>query len=182
MKINKLEKGHCEATVPRHKRWDGIYETFHGGMLGTIADTVTCWSILTEIGADAHVATTDFNIRFLRPCHTDVVCKAHVVRIGRTMCLARADLYDTNGKLVAVSQVNYIRLETSSEAVRSLFFQCIDDRKKFIVSASNFFGIVQWFLVFVFETFKRVLVVLKLAQKTPTWSPRKMNIHRTWEE
>jgi uncharacterized protein (TIGR00369 family) len=113
MEITKLEKGHCEATVPRHKRWDGIYETFHGGMLGTIADTVTCWSILTEIGADAQVATTDFNIRFLRPCHTDVICKAHVVRIGRTMCLARADLYDTQGKLVAVSQVNYIRLQNN---------------------------------------------------------------------
>ena len=79
--------------VPRHTQWDGIYETFHGGMLGTIADTVTCWSILTEIGADSLVATTDFNIRFLRPCHTDVVCKAHVVRVGRTMCLAHADLY-----------------------------------------------------------------------------------------
>ena len=52
MKIVKVEKGHCEATVPRHQRWDGIFETFHGGMLGTIADTVTCWSILTEIGAD----------------------------------------------------------------------------------------------------------------------------------
>ena len=111
MKILKLEKGNCEEMVPRHTQWDGIYETFHGGMLGTIADTVTCWSILTEIGADSLVATTDFNIRFLRPCHTDVVCKAHVVRVGRTMCLAHADLYDTNGKLVAVSQVNYIRLQ-----------------------------------------------------------------------
>ena len=111
MKILKLEKGSCEAMVPRHTQWDGIHETFHGGMLGTIADTVTCWSILTEIGADSLVATTDFNIRFLRPCHTDVVCKAHVVRVGRTMCLAHADLYDTNGKLVAVSQVNYIRLQ-----------------------------------------------------------------------
>ncbi|MDP6333300.1 MAG: PaaI family thioesterase [Candidatus Poseidoniaceae archaeon] len=110
MKILKLEKGLCEAIVPRHQQWDGIYETFHGGMLGTIADTVTCWSILTEIGAEANVATTDFNIRFLRPCHTDVVCKAHVVRIGRTMCLARAEIYDTDGILVAVSQVNYIRL------------------------------------------------------------------------
>jgi len=77
MKILKVEKGLCEATVPRHQRWDGIYETFHGGMLGTIADTVTCWSILTEIGADANVATTDFNIRFLRPCHTDV-CARHM--------------------------------------------------------------------------------------------------------
>lgn len=112
MEILKLEKGRCEATVPRHTQWDGIYETFHGGMLGTIADTVTCWSILTEIGADSLVATTDFNIRFLRPCHTDVVCKAHVVRVGRTMCLAHADLYDTNGKLVAVCQVNYIRLQS----------------------------------------------------------------------
>jgi uncharacterized protein (TIGR00369 family) len=111
MKILKLEKGSCEAMVPRHTQLDGIYETFHGGMLGTIADTVTCWSILTEIGAESLVATTDFNIRFLRPCHTDVVCKAHVVRVGRTMCLAHADLYDTNGKLVAVSQVNYIRLQ-----------------------------------------------------------------------
>ena len=111
MKILKLEKGSCEAMVPRHTQWDGIYETCHGGMPGTIADTVTCWSILTEIGAESLVATTDFNIRFLRPCHTDVVCKAHVVRVGRTMCLAHADLYDTNGKLVAVSQVNYIRLQ-----------------------------------------------------------------------
>jgi uncharacterized protein (TIGR00369 family) len=111
MKILKLEKGICEAKVPRHLRWDGIYETFHGGMLGTIADTVTCWSILTEIGAEENVATTDFNIRFLRPCHTDVICKAHVIRIGRTMCLAHADLYDTDGKLVAVCQVNYIRLQ-----------------------------------------------------------------------
>ena len=111
MKILKLEKGICEATVPRHQRWDGIYETFHGGMLGTIADTVTCWSILTEIGAEENVATTDFNIRFLRPCHTDVICKAHVIRIGRTMCLANDDLYDTDGKLVAVCQVNYIRLQ-----------------------------------------------------------------------
>ena len=42
MEIVKLEKGLCEATVPRHQRWDGIFETFHGGMLGTIADTVTC--------------------------------------------------------------------------------------------------------------------------------------------
>ena len=110
MKILRLDKGECEALVPRKEIWDGRYETFHGGLLATIADSITCWSILTEIGSQSNVATTDFNIRFLRPCKTDVRCLAKVIKIGRTMALAEAQLFDTDNKLVAVSQVNYIRL------------------------------------------------------------------------
>ncbi len=110
MKILRLDKGECEAIVPRKRKWDGIYETFHGGLLGTIADSITCWSILTEIGPESNVATTDFNIRFLRPCKTDVRCLAKVIKVGRTMSLAEAQIFDMDDKLVAVSQVNYIRL------------------------------------------------------------------------
>ena len=101
IEIQRMEQGLCVAKVPRRLEWDGIYETFHGGMLGVIADSVTCWAILTSIGADEKVATTDFNIRFLRPCHTDVVCTARTVRAGRTMCVADAEIHDMNGKLVA---------------------------------------------------------------------------------
>ncbi|MEL0213356.1 MAG: PaaI family thioesterase [Euryarchaeota archaeon] len=97
--------------VPRAKKWDGIFETFHGGLLGTIADTVTCWAILTVIGSEAKVATTDFNIRFLRPCNTDVRCVARVIKAGRTMSLSEAELYDSENNLVAVAQVNYIKLD-----------------------------------------------------------------------
>jgi len=110
MNILRLDKGECEAFVPRENKWDGIYETFHGGILATIADSITCWAILTEIGANSSVATTDFNIRFLRPCKTDVRCVARVIKVGRTMSLAKAELFDEENKLVAVSQVNYIRL------------------------------------------------------------------------
>ncbi len=110
MNILRLDKGVCEAFVPRENKWDGIYETFHGGILATIADSITCWAILTEIGANSNVATTDFNIRFLRPCKTDVRCVASVIKVGRTMSLAKAELFDIENELVAVSQVNYIRL------------------------------------------------------------------------
>jgi len=68
MQILRLDKGECEAFIPREKKWDGIYETFHGGILATIADSITCWAILTENRSQVpNVATTDFNIRFLRP-------------------------------------------------------------------------------------------------------------------
>ena len=111
MTITSLEDGICIAHVPRHPKWDGIYETFHGGILGTIADSMTCFAILTKLGAQANVATTDFNIRFLRPCHTDVTCTAKVIRAGRTLSLAEAEITDENGSVVAVAQVSYIRLK-----------------------------------------------------------------------
>ena len=110
MRILRLDKGECEAHIPREKKWDGIFETFHGGILATIADSITCWAILTEIGSESNVATTDFNIRFLRPCKTGVRCYAKVIKVGRTMSIAEAKIFDDQDKLVAISQVNYICL------------------------------------------------------------------------
>ena len=110
MEILRLDKVECEGFVPRAKKWDGIYETFHGGLLATIADTITCWAILTKIGSEAKVATTDFNIRFLRPCNSDVRCVARVIKAGKTMNLSEAQIFDSDDKLVAVAQVNYIKL------------------------------------------------------------------------
>jgi len=110
MEILRASPGECDSWVARKDKWDGIYQTFHGGMLATIADTTTCWAILTLAGADAQVATTDFNIRFLAPCHTGVVCHAKVLKLGRTLCPTEAEIRDEEGRLVAVAQVTYIRL------------------------------------------------------------------------
>ena len=39
MEIRELEEGYCESFVERARVFDGIMETFHGGLLMTIADT-----------------------------------------------------------------------------------------------------------------------------------------------
>jgi uncharacterized protein (TIGR00369 family) len=110
LEVLRLDEGECEAKVKRKKEWDGIFETFHGGMLGVIADSLTCFAILTKIGANENVATTDFNIRFLRPCNTDVICVGRAIKTGRTLCVSEAEIKDMNGKLVAIAQVTYARL------------------------------------------------------------------------
>jgi len=110
LEVLRLDEGECEVKVKRKPEWDGIYETFHGGMLGVIADSITCFAMLTSIGANENVATTDFNIRFLRPCNTDVICVGRTVKTGRTLCVSEAELTDMNGKLVAIAQVTYARL------------------------------------------------------------------------
>jgi len=106
-----FETGRCEVRVPRQQMYDGVFESFHGGILMTIADSVACFAVLTTTAADQLLTTTDMNIRFLAPCLSDVHAKARVIKRGRVMCPVAVDLFDAAGKLVAVAQVNFMLLD-----------------------------------------------------------------------
>lgn len=111
MEVVAFDTGYCEMKVPRQKKYDGVFESFHGGILMTIADSVACFAILTQTGVEQIMTTTDMNIRFLAPCLSEVHAKARVIKFGRTMCPVAVDLFDAAGKHVAVAQVNYILLD-----------------------------------------------------------------------
>jgi uncharacterized protein (TIGR00369 family) len=110
LEILTFGDGYCEARVPRERKYDGVFESFHGGLLMTLADSTACFAILTRNGPDTRLTTTDMNIRFLAPCLTDVTAKARVIKFGRTLCPVAVDLFDQNGELVAVAQVTYMLL------------------------------------------------------------------------
>jgi len=110
MRIEALEPGRCRMRVPRQKAYDGVYESFHGGLLMTSADSAACFAILTLTGAEEKLTTTDMSIRFLAPCLSDLIVEARCIKVGRTMCPVSIDLFDEQGIQVAVASVNYIRL------------------------------------------------------------------------
>ena len=106
----EMDNGICEAVVKHQKQYDGIYESFHGGLLMTVADSISAFALLTQTGADAKITTTDMNIRFLAACRTDVRAVAKVIKHGRTLAPVAVDMFDMNNTHVAVAQVNYIIL------------------------------------------------------------------------
>jgi uncharacterized protein (TIGR00369 family) len=110
LEIVSFGDGTCETRVPRKRQYDGVFESFHGGLLITIADSTACFAILTRTGPDTRLTTTDMNIRFLAPCLTDVTARARVIKFGRTLCPVAVDLFDAQERQVAVAQVNYILL------------------------------------------------------------------------
>jgi acyl-CoA thioesterase len=116
IKISALSDGYCEATVPRDTRYDGVYESFHGGLLMTIADSAACFAIFTKKGPGVRLTTTDMNIRFLAPCLSDVTVQARVIKAGRTLCPVAVELFDARNRHVAVAQVTYILLDTGVQA------------------------------------------------------------------
>lgn len=111
MRFDLFDEGYCKATVPYKRCYDGIFQSFHGGLLMTVADSIACFAIMTQTGPDQFLTTTDMNIRFLGPCLTDVTAEARVIKIGRSLCPVAVDLFDTQSKRVAVAQVTYMRLD-----------------------------------------------------------------------
>jgi uncharacterized protein (TIGR00369 family) len=107
-----MGEGRCTIRVPRQRKYDGIYESFHGGILMTAADSAAAFAVLTLTGADAQIATTDMAIRFHAKCLTDIRVEARVVKLGRTLVPVAAEIYDAEDVLVATAQVTYIRIGT----------------------------------------------------------------------
>lgn len=111
LKLGMVTSGNAELTVAYDPDYDGIFNSFHGGLLMTLADTAACVAVLTLTGPDAVITTTDMNIRFLAPCRSDVTAEARVVKFGKTLCPVSVELRDSHGTLVAVAQVTYMRLQ-----------------------------------------------------------------------
>jgi len=102
--------GTATLTAPYDAAYDGIFQSFHGGLLMTLADTAACIAVLTRAGADAVVTTTDMNIRFLAPCRSDATAEARIIKFGKTLCPVSVEIRDAAGTLVALAQVTYMRL------------------------------------------------------------------------
>src|SRR5207302_8740141 len=99
---------------PYDAAYDGVFKSFHGGLLMTLADTAACVAVLTLAGADAEIITTDMNIRLLAPCRSDTTAEATVIKFGKTLYPVSVELRDVNGVRVAVAQVTYMRLAKPS--------------------------------------------------------------------
>jgi uncharacterized protein (TIGR00369 family) len=110
IQIERFEEGRCIAVVPMKPETNGIFGSYHGGLLATAADMITCFALLTQIDPTEDVATTDINIHYLAPCMTDVRVDAKVIKCGRTLSPIEARMYDLENRLVAIAQVTYIRV------------------------------------------------------------------------
>jgi len=118
MKILSLTEGGCEAMAPRKLGYDGVFESFHGGLLMTLADSTACFAIFTKTGPEARLTTTDMSIRFLAPCLSDAFARAEVIKVGRTLCPVAVNLFDSQDRHVALAQVTYMLLRSSQSNER----------------------------------------------------------------
>ena len=83
----------------------------HGGVSATLADVAVGVALTRHLGRPRAATTVEMKINYLRPVvDGQVRARAHLVRVGKTLCTARVDIFDRGKDPAAVALVTYMIL------------------------------------------------------------------------
>jgi uncharacterized protein (TIGR00369 family) len=74
----------------------------HGGVLATLIDTATFWSVFLRLSEDAGLVNIDLKLNYLKSISTGLMtAQGRCIRAGRTINYAEASVKDKEGNLIA---------------------------------------------------------------------------------
>lgn len=89
----KLETAQC------HLQPFGIV---HGGVMATLIDTATFWSVFLRLPEDAGLVNIDLKLNYLKSIASGIMtAKGRCIRAGRSINYAEASVEDNEGNLIA---------------------------------------------------------------------------------
>jgi uncharacterized protein (TIGR00369 family) len=74
----------------------------HGGVLATLIDTATFWSVFLRLPEDAGLVNIDLKLNYLKSISTGLMtAEGRCIRAGRSINYAEASIKDKEGNLIA---------------------------------------------------------------------------------
>jgi uncharacterized protein (TIGR00369 family) len=105
-----VEPGCVEIALPFRDDLTQQKGYVHGGILGMIADSACGYAAFSLMPADCSLVTVEYKINILTPALGALLAKGQVVKPGRTLTIARAEVYSGDGKHVASMQQTLMML------------------------------------------------------------------------
>lgn len=91
--LHEVRPGYCEIRVAYAPELSQQHGYFHGGVIGTIADSAAGYAGYSLMPAESSVLTVEYKLNLLSPADGEVlIARGHVVKSGRTLVIARADV------------------------------------------------------------------------------------------
>jgi uncharacterized protein (TIGR00369 family) len=98
------ERGRVVVEMPAAEFHYNPLGGVHGGVISTLLDTAAGCAVQSTLAVGERYTSLDLTVKFLRPVTVDsglLTCEGDVIQRGRRTALARAQLTDERGKLVA---------------------------------------------------------------------------------
>ena len=108
--LTVVEPGAVEIALPYRDDITQQKGFVHGGIIGMIADTACGYAAFSLMPADCSLVTVEYKINILAPATTSLVARGEVVKAGRTLTIARAEVYAQGRKHVATMQQTLMML------------------------------------------------------------------------
>jgi uncharacterized protein (TIGR00369 family) len=92
--LDEVAPGHTRISLPYRPELSQQHGFFHGGIVGTIADSAAGYAGYTLMPHDASVLTVEYKLSLMAPADGDVLtARARVIRPGRTLVFTEANVY-----------------------------------------------------------------------------------------
>ena len=92
--LSSVSEGAVEIRLPHSDKVTQQQGGFHGGAVGAIADVAAGFACLTMAPPGDEVATIEYKINFVRAFNDgELVAKGRVLKAGRRLLVAAADVY-----------------------------------------------------------------------------------------
>lgn len=92
-RLVSVTPGACEVELPYSDAVSQQHGFFHGGVIGTIADTAGGYSAFTLMDADDGILTVEYKINMIAPASGELlIARGHVLRPGRTLTVTQAEV------------------------------------------------------------------------------------------
>ena len=106
IEVQAVREGAVDLRLEASAAHTNLQDTVHGGVLATLADTAAGLAVRSAIPLGSRHVTVNLDVQYLAPAPTGTTYAAGcVVRLGRRLGFADADVTDAAGTLVARAQV-----------------------------------------------------------------------------
>ena len=97
-KLARLAPGECDIELPFRAQLTQQHGYFHGGIIGTIADSAGGYSAFTLMPEDSSVLTVEYKMNLLAPGDGELlIARGRVLKSGRTLVVSRVDVVVVKG-------------------------------------------------------------------------------------
>lgn len=101
MKIKDLEWGTSLLEVELEEKHLQPFGYVHGGVIASVMDAATFWAVFPQVKDGMGLTTVEIKVNFLAPIRKgELVAKGRCIKIGKSLALGDATIYDGNGNLL----------------------------------------------------------------------------------
>ena len=96
----EYDKAELELDIdPSHFQ---VFGLVHGGVMATLIDTATFWSVYLRLPEDAGLVNVDLRLNYLKSVtEGPLIARGNCIKSGRTLSYAQAAVYNVHGDMFA---------------------------------------------------------------------------------
>lgn len=89
--LEDVKLGYVEIHLPDSEKTRQQHGLFHGGIVATVADSVSGYATYTVLDPGEECVSAEFKINFIYPARGDkLIARGSVIKVGRTLVIAEA--------------------------------------------------------------------------------------------